>query len=164
MTDLKNRTKWILIAIMAIVLVLFGLYRYYVYVQADTWKEEDAAILRAKQEAGLVKTTGTSKSVWDNVCWVVEGKNANGEDIMVWLEKDKKPHVELMKNGYSKDKMEQTLEQTMPDADIVRLLPGVYEGQYVWQLYYKQKDHYYYQFFRFTDGQPVSDEFTIPNR
>ncbi|AWB44974.1 hypothetical protein DCC85_12590 [Paenibacillus sp. CAA11] len=161
---MKNRTRWILVAIMAVILVFIGVYQYYIYVQKDTWKAEDAAILRAKKEAGLVQTTEVTKSVWDTVCWVVEGKNADGEDIMVWLDGDSAPHIELKSNGLSKQAMTNKVKSELPDARIVRLLPGVYEGQYVWQLFYKADDHYYYRFYRFSNGQPLSEQFTVPNR
>ncbi|WP_138492927.1 DUF5590 domain-containing protein [Paenibacillus pinistramenti] len=161
---MRTRTKWILTAILIAAAVLFGLYRYYVYTMQDTWSQEDAAILKAKQEAGLVKTIGVTKSVWDDVCWVVEGKNASDEHIMVWIEEGKAPHAEVVNTGSTKKAIESQIKALMPDAAIKRLVPGVYNGQYVWQLYYKEKDHYYYRFFSFATGEALTEEFTLPNR
>lgn len=161
---MRTRTKWIWISILILAAALFGAYRYYIYVMQDTWKQEDAAILRAKQEAGLVKTIEAAKSVWDDVCWVVEGEDATGGHIMVWLEEGKEPHVEQVNSANARASMKARIKALMPKAHIEKLTPGIYENQYVWQLYYKQGDHHYYRFFRFTDGSPLTEEFTLPNR
>ncbi|WP_223066662.1 DUF5590 domain-containing protein [Paenibacillus caui] len=161
---MRTRTKWILISVLVAAAAIFGLYRYYIYVMQDTWTQEDAAILRAKKEAGLVKTIGVSKSVWDEVSWVVEGKDASGQHIMVWLQDGKAPHTEQVDQGITKTAMEAKIKAEMPNIHIVRLLPGVYENQYVWQLFYKNGDHYYYRFYRFNDGSALTEEFTLPNR
>jgi uncharacterized protein YpmB len=161
---LKTRTKWIWISILIVAVAVFGLYRYYIYVMQDTWKQEDAAILRAKQEAGLVKTTSVTRSVWDEVCWVVQGQNAEGQPIMVWLQNGQPPHTETIGAGSTKQAMTARIEALMPNAHIARLVPGIYNNQYVWQLYYKEDDHYYYRFFSFSSGKALTEEFTLPNR
>ncbi|ANS74824.1 hypothetical protein AWM70_09650 [Paenibacillus yonginensis] len=161
---MRTKTKWIWISILVLAAILFGLYRYYVYVMQDTWTQEDAAILRAKQEAGLVKTIGVTKSVWDDVCWVVEGNNASGEHIMVWLQDGQPPHTEQVTGASTKKAMQAKIKALMPNADVKRLVPGIYNGQYVWQLYYKEQDHYYYRFFSFSNGEALTEEFTLPNR
>lgn len=161
---MRRKTRWILISILVLAAALFGLYRYYIYVMQDTWKQEDAAILRAKQEAGLVKTIGVSKSVWDGVCWVVEGNDASDGHIMVWLQEGQPPHVEQVDSSHDKTALKAKIKALMPNASIKRLTPGIYDNQYVWELFYKEGDHYYYRFFRFSDGSALTEEFTLPNR
>lgn len=161
---MKKRTKWILLSILILLLVLFGLHRYYVYVMQDTWNEETAAIQAAKQQTGIVSVEKTWKSVWDEVVWVIQGKNENGEALMVWLPASGDAHAEPLASGTSEEQIRDIIKEQLPEARIVRLMPGIYEGEYVWQLFYKEKEHHYYQFFKFSDGSALPDKFTLPNR
>lgn len=161
---MKKRTKWILLSILILLLVLFGLHRFYLYIMQDTWNEESAAIQTAKQQTGIVSVDKTWKSVWDEVCWVVQGQNENGEELMVWLPEGGEAHEELLSSGTSEQQIRDIIKSQLPGIRIVRLMPGIYEGEYVWQLFYKEKEHHYYQFFKFSDGSILPDKFTLPNR
>ncbi|MNZ47773.1 hypothetical protein D3C78_654990 [compost metagenome] len=161
---LKKRTKWILLSILILLLVIFGLHRFYIFIQQDLWQGEKAAMERAKSEAGIVEVDQVWKSVWDEVCWVVEGKNEAGEDVVVWLLEGKEPTVKLLSEGVSESRILSIIHKDFPQVDIIRLVPGIYEGKEVWQLFYKEKAHHYYRFFSFSDGTPLSEVFTLPNR
>lgn len=145
-------------------LVLFGLHRYYQYIHQDLWQGEQAAIQRAKEEAGLVEAREVYKSVWDKVCWVVEGKDQSGTEIMVWLPEDGAAETKPLSEGLSESQARKVIHERLPNITIVRLVPGIYNNEKVWQLFYKSKTHHYYQFFRFSDGQPLDEVFTLPNR
>ncbi|GAB6990262.1 cell wall elongation regulator TseB-like domain-containing protein [Paenibacillus pini] len=171
----KIKLKWILISCLALILIVFGIYRYYAYVMHDQWDERNLAMIEAKKSTDLVSVSNTQKSVWDenNIYWVLEGKNKAKQDVMVWVNftrtgKVKKGpnvvHSELMTNGISKEKMEAQIKTLIPGVEDMRLLPGAYDGEYAWQLFYKVKDHYYYRFFRFSDGKELGTVFTLPNR
>ncbi|WP_019640407.1 DUF5590 domain-containing protein [Paenibacillus fonticola] len=161
---MKKRTKWILLSILIVLLLLFGLHRYYVYILQDTWSEEKTAIQQAKQQSGIVEVVKTWKSVWDDVCWVVQGNNEAGEELIVWLPANGEAHEELLANGKSESQMRSIIKETLPGIKIVRLVPAIHDREYVWELFYKEKEHYYYQFFRFSDGSVLPDKFTMPNR
>jgi uncharacterized protein YpmB len=161
---LKKKTKWILLSTLIVLVVIFGLYRFYIYIHKDTWKDEQAAVLRAQQESGLHQVTKTWKSVWDEVCWVVEGKDESGQDMMVWLQDGKPARQSLLSDGKSLDQIHAIIVQKFPDLNIVRLLPGIYNNQFVWQLFYKENSHYYYRFFAFNSGEALDEVFTLPNR
>ncbi|MBE0335842.1 cell wall elongation regulator TseB-like domain-containing protein [Paenibacillus sp. 23TSA30-6] len=173
---MKKKKKWIAVAILAVILVLVSIFWYYSYVTQDQVTERNAAIVKAKQSGGLVSTTQTWKSVWDQVYWVVQGKNAQNENIMVWVPFQKvegQPnvpvtdnsgvHTELLKNGVDEQKMTAMIQQQLPGADIVSLQPSVFNGQYVWQLFYDDGSHHYYTFYRFSDGGSVGVKYTLPN-
>ncbi|GIP20062.1 DUF5590 domain-containing protein [Paenibacillus sp. J22TS3] len=168
---MKKKTKWILLSILIVLVVLFGIQRYYVYTMSDYWAEKDAAIIVAKQQAGLASVEHASKSVWDTVCWVIEGKSTSNQDIVVWVVDGKVDHQELAKNGVTLEQVRNKVKAELPDATIVRLVPGIYDKdpddtakEYVYQLFYKEKDHYNYRFYKFSDGQALQDTFTLPNR
>ncbi|WP_339324344.1 DUF5590 domain-containing protein [Paenibacillus sp. FSL W8-0194] len=170
---LKNKKKWIFLGIVAFLLIVFGLYRYYIYVTQDIRAQETAAILKAKQETSLVKVTEAQKSVWDTICWAIEGLDKDNRPIMVWVTMDENGkvksgegavHEELLSNGMSENQIKEKATKEIPDVKKLKAVPGMYNGEYAWQLFYWSKDHYYYQFYRFSDGQSIGGPFTLPNR
>ncbi|MFD1138719.1 cell wall elongation regulator TseB-like domain-containing protein [Paenibacillus urinalis] len=170
---MRKKRKWILISIVAFILVLLGIYIFYEYVMKDTWVEEEAAIAIAKEKEELVTVTKTQKSVWseDAIYWTIEGVNADNEPIMVWVQygTDKKPktdeksvHSEKIEEGTSEEEMRSKISSQLPGIEIVRLQPAVYDETYVWQLFYKENDRYYYRFYRFSDGTELEEGFQLP--
>lgn len=156
-------------------LLLFGLSQFYGYIMKDQWNERSIAKEAAISRAGLVKITKAQKSVWDenSIYWVMTGKNQAGADMMVWVrfttegkiaEGDNAIYAEMLTNGTSENKITAIIESEMPDVTIERLLPGVYNGEYAWQLFYKKDDRYYYRFYRFADGTPIGEGYSLPNR
>ncbi|MEF2964311.1 DUF5590 domain-containing protein [Paenibacillus sp. M1] len=161
---MRNRTKWILLSIVILALVLIGLHRYYLYIQQELRQGEDAAVQQARQEAGLQETTKVWKSVWDKVCWVIQGKDENGREVMIWLPEGGQPEIKPLSEGVSESQVREIIRDTYPGIEIVRLMPGIYNDELVWQLFYKENAHHYYRFFRFGDGTPLEEVFTLPNR
>ncbi|AJS58078.1 cell wall elongation regulator TseB-like domain-containing protein [Paenibacillus sp. IHBB 10380] len=170
---MKNKKKWILLGIVIFLLILFGLYRYYIYIIQDQHSQETTAITAAKKNTELVKVTDTQKSVWDTISWVIEGKDKDQRDLMVWVQftEDNKLasglnaiHSELVENGLSEEQIRSKIINEIPGIEEIRIQPGMYYGEYVWQVYYLEKDHYYYRFYKFKDGSPVGDRYTLPNR
>lgn len=161
---MKNRTKWILLSIVILLIIFFGLYRFYLYIQEDIWQGENAAVALARQETGLVESEKVWKSVWDEVCWVVQGKNADGIEVMVWLPEGKAAVEKPLSEGVSEPEIRKIIQDQLPGINIVRLTPGIYNNQYVWQLFYKDNSHYYYRFYSFSNGESLSEMFTLPNR
>ncbi|MGF7049901.1 uncharacterized protein YpmB [Paenibacillus sp. DS2015] len=169
---MKNKKKWFFFGVVIFLLILFGLYRYYIYIIQDQHSQEALAITAAKQNTELVKVTDTQKSVWDTISWVIEGKDNEQRDLMVWvqftednqlaLEQDA-VHSELLENGVSKGQIRSKIISELPGIDEIRIQAGMYYGEYVWQVYYFEKDHYYYRFYKFRDGSPIGDRYTLPN-
>lgn len=104
------------------------------------------------------------KSVWDEVTWVVKGEDELGQEMMVWLRDGVEAYEEPISNGFSESAIRQQIIELYPGIQIVRLVPGVYNNQYVWQLFYKDATHHYYCFFDFYNGEPLPEVFTLPNR
>ncbi|MDQ0088052.1 uncharacterized protein YpmB [Paenibacillus anaericanus] len=161
---MKKKTKWILISILTLLIVLFGLHRFYIYIQQDLWSGEQAAVVRAQQEAGISDVKKVYKSVWDEVCWVVEGKDESGQAVMVWIQEGKESRVVPLSEGTTEAQVKAIIHERFPEIDIVRLVPGIYNDQLVWQLFYKENAHHYYRFYNFSSGEPLSEVFTLPNR
>ncbi|MEK5027363.1 cell wall elongation regulator TseB-like domain-containing protein [Paenibacillus sp. FSL M7-1046] len=172
---MRKRKKWLLLGIALFLLILFGLSQFYAYIMKDQWNERSAAKEVAKTRAGLTEVSKAQKSVWDenSVYWVLTGKNEAGTDLMVWVRftVDGKPaggdngvYAEELAKGTSEKQIRSIIASQLPGIDIKRLLPGVYNGEYAWQLFYKQEGRYYYKFFRFADGTAIGDGYTLPSK
>ncbi|WP_106767929.1 DUF5590 domain-containing protein [Paenibacillus faecalis] len=172
---MKKKTKWTLLGISGFLLILLGIQIYYSSVMSDIWSEEKAAVIAAQQHGGLIKAEKTYKSVWDkdSIYWVIAGKDAENQDIMVWVKftENKKPvegpkavHTELVSNGLSETQMRNQIKNDLPGAEIERLIPGMYEGEYVWQLLYNLNNETKYRFYRFQDGKQIGEDIPLPNQ
>ena len=172
---MKKKTKWILLTISGFLLILLAFQIYYSYVMADSWTEEKAAITAAQQHGGLMKTDRTYKSVWDkeSIYWVITGQDADNQEIMVWVKfsEENKPaggsetvHSEPISGGLSEAQMRTQIKTDLPGAEIERLVPGMYENEYVWQLLYHLNNETKYRFYRFQDGSPIGEDIMLPNQ
>ncbi|OAB44316.1 DUF5590 domain-containing protein [Paenibacillus glacialis] len=170
---MKNKKNFILLGIAIFVVIVFGLYRYYIYTMQDQWSQEEMAIIAAKQHSDLIKVTRTEKSVWDKVVWVIEGKDKNDQSLLVWVPftKDYKVdetsgaiHSELLQNGLSESQMKAKVQNELPNIKEIRLQLGMFNGNDVWQLFYRDQNHYYYRFYKFSDGRQLGEQYTLPNR
>ncbi|MBD8836420.1 DUF5590 domain-containing protein [Paenibacillus sp. FSL K6-4396] len=175
---MKKKKKWIWISLLALVLILFGLQRYYVYVTQDQRKEEALAIQAAQKQLGITSYDELRKYIWgdkegsDNIYWTLIGKNKDNQDVMVWVKFDanNEPakganavHSELLQNGMSEAQIRNRFSSEVPAGEIKRIMPGVVNGIYVWQVYYKDGTHNHYRFYRFSNGEQVDLVYTLPN-
>ncbi|WP_150273601.1 DUF5590 domain-containing protein [Paenibacillus tepidiphilus] len=171
---MRKRKKWILLGIAAFLLIVLGLSRFYVYIMKDQWNERSAAEEVAKSKAGLAEITKSQKSVWDenSIYWVMTGKNEAGTDMMVWVRftGDGQPaggvndiYATNTDSGTSEKQIRAIIAERLPGIEIKRLLPGVFNGEYAWQLFYEQDGRYYYRFFRFSDGSEIGEGYDLPN-
>lgn len=164
-----NKRKWMIIVLCAAVLLLIGLHQYYVYIQTPVWNEENKASRIALQESDLAEVTAVQKSVWEDVYWVVSGQNEQKQNMFVWVNRDGTTvHAELQSDGVAKEEVERSVKSRYPGVEIVCIVPGVWEGQYVWEVFYKRKDdsgeqRYYYDFYRFASGELLTT-YTLPKR
>lgn len=172
---MRNRKKWLPLGIGLVLLLLFGLSQFYAFIMKDQWEERSAAKEVAKAQAGLTEVTKAQKSVWDenSVYWVLTGENEAGTELMVWVRftLEGKPaggddgvYAAELSKGTSEQQIRSIIASQIPGVDIKRLLPGVYNGEYVWQLFYKLDGSYHYKFYRFSDGTAIGEELTLPNR
>ncbi|WP_225229131.1 cell wall elongation regulator TseB-like domain-containing protein [Paenibacillus gallinarum] len=170
----RNRKKWIYISILTVLLILFGIYQFYVYVMKDQWAERDLAVSIAEQQAQLTSVTKTQKSVWgeDSIYWTIEGLNNENKPIMVWVQfgLDRKPitgensvHTELIDNSISEDEMYAKIASELGNIEIIHLQPSYYNKTYVWQLFYKQEGKYVYRFYQFSDGTEIGNGYQLPD-
>lgn len=171
---MKKRKKWLLLGIALFLLLLFGLSQFYAYIMKDQWNERRAAEEVARTQAGLTEVTEAQKSVWDEnaIYWVLTGQNEAGTEMMVWVRftLEGEPaggandiYAEELAKGTSEQQIRSIIASELPGIEIKRLLPGVYNGEYAWQLFYKDEERYYYKFYRFADGAAIGEGYSLPN-
>ncbi|WNS44535.1 DUF5590 domain-containing protein [Paenibacillus sp. MMS20-IR301] len=172
---LKKRRKWLPLGISLVLLLLFGLSQFYAYIMKDQWNERNEARQLARTQAGLTEITKAQKSIWDenSIYWVLTGINDAGTELMVWVRftTEGKPaggengvYAEEISKGTSEAQIRDKIARELPGITIKRLLPGVYSGEYVWQLFYKKDGRFYYSFYRFSDGSAIGDGYSLPIR
>lgn len=175
---MKKKKKWIWISLLILIVALIVLQRYYVYVTKDQRNQEALALQAAQQQLELTSYDNFQKFVWgqkdgeDSIYWTLSGTNKDNQDVIVWVKFDEtgKPltgadavHSELLQNGMSEAQIRQRFASEVPNGEIKRILPGVVNGIYVWQVYYHDDTHSYYRFYRFSNGEQVDLVYTIPN-
>ncbi|UQZ32367.1 hypothetical protein C2I18_01650 [Paenibacillus sp. PK3_47] len=171
---MKKRRKWLLLGIALFLLLLFGLSQFYAYIMKDQWNERSKAEEVAMNQAGLTDITEAKKSVWDEnaIYWVVTGQNGAGTEMMVWVRftTEGEPaggvndiYAAEVAGGTSEEQIRTALAAELPGVEIKRLLPGVYNGEYAWQVFYRDKERYYYKFYRFADGAAIGEGYSLPN-
>ncbi len=150
--------RWVL-AIVSALLLLFLLFNlYYRSTQQDIWQEENAAKRIAIEQAGLTEVDKATKHVWDQISWVIQGKDSQGREQMVWVVGDQAT-IEPVEAGIAKEKIEAKVLKDKPDARIIRIIPGLLNGERIWEVFYSREESvrkYYYEFYRFSDGSFIT--------
>ncbi|MFD1885036.1 cell wall elongation regulator TseB-like domain-containing protein [Paenibacillus wenxiniae] len=166
--------KWIAIIITILGLIVLGVNQFYVHVMAKPWSQEQAALEIAQQNAKLASVTHSYKSVWNDtsIYWVIQGSNDQNQNVMVWVKfnTDGTPatgtnavHVEPTAGTITEQRAAELLQKDLPGAEVVRSVPGSYNGKYAWQVFAKSGDHYYYVFYNFRDGTKLGGPMELPN-
>lgn len=127
----------------------------YKTVQADLWTEEDAAIKIAREKTDLVNVSSVDPYVEETSMMIVHGSDAANRRMLVWVGTDF-VHAEYADAGVDKEAVRKLTLEAAPDAELLRITPGIYQGSYVWQSFYRSEQNnsegLYYRFYSFYDG------------
>ncbi|HEX7057065.1 MAG TPA: DUF5590 domain-containing protein [Bacilli bacterium] len=132
----------------------------YNLVQADHWREQNAAVKRAVSVGdavyGLQKVDDTDWFNGDKSYTIIFGRDADNRRIIAWVS-DTDVHMEYADEGISRKQAENLVKAETPKAVIIRAVPGVLNDTYVWEVYYKANiegaTKYFYAYYRFADGK-----------
>jgi len=96
---------------------------------------ERRAIELARTEADLAEADQVVFYTWDESLWIVIGKNREGTPIIVW---ERESGVESMPlaEGHTEEEILERFRRDKPDARLVRVLPGWFNGMPVWEIRY----------------------------
>ncbi|QDH19478.1 DUF5590 domain-containing protein [Saccharibacillus brassicae] len=171
---MSKRTKVILLTLLVVLILLAGAYLYYMLSMQGRTDERNAAIASARTQGQLTEIERADKWVWgeNSIFWVVQGTTASGEEQYVWLKYTPEGTPAAGENAFrsmpvagtiTREDMWDRAEAQLPDAKLIRMLPGVYGNQYVWQVFYEQQDTHYYRFYSLKDGSAVGEAFDLPD-
>lgn len=163
----SKKRRIIIISLLGLTFILFGLHRFYVYVHTDVWNEDAVAVQKAREQTDLVTAKRVDSFVWDDPYHIIFGENKDGESMIVWVGAGG-VHAELQKNGWTREQLKEQILKEKPNISLMRLTPGYFQGQYVWEAFYKVNDdegetRFNYDFYRFTDGAWIETVY-LPNR
>ncbi|WP_027093607.1 DUF5590 domain-containing protein [Cohnella thermotolerans] len=127
--------RWIWLSVCFVLFVCVAFVLYIRSVNADYESERTEAIRLAKSEAGMKETLDAVKHVWDESVWVVIGKDADGVKWYVWERADGIVK-EKADDGLSREQIVDRFNADHPGQEIVRILPGWFQGQPAWEVRY----------------------------
>jgi uncharacterized protein YpmB len=147
--------RWIIVAVLFVVLVFISFVLYVRSADAGYRAEESQAIRTAKQEAGLKKTEDAVKHVWDDTVWVVIGKDTDGDECLIWELPDGTVVKKKAAEGLTKSQAISRFRENSGDKKIVRIMPGWFQNEPVWEIRFVSDpaaDRQTIVFYSFEDG------------
>ncbi|KZE66212.1 hypothetical protein AWM68_07530 [Fictibacillus phosphorivorans] len=146
--------KWILVIIGILFLASWQAYYLYSGVQAKPAKKEAEAVEIAKREKNLVSITNVDHFFKNETYYVVEGKNKNGTDMIVWVGEDEEVTSEIAKKGLSEKQILDFVRTNYDAKEIVDSRLGMEDGIPLWEVvYYDDQDRYTYYYGYFETGK-----------
>jgi uncharacterized protein YpmB len=156
---MKIGKRWLFLALF-VVIMLVSVTLWFVYSIDDELASRTADRLAYAKKHTSLKKVGTVYSfVSDKHYTVISGFNRDGEKMIVWLGR----HYVLEKyaiEGISAVTAKERVYAERPKAQVLRITPGVVEGEPVWEVYYTFADQQgakrlAYNYYRFKDGSKL---------
>jgi Uncharacterized protein conserved in bacteria len=163
---LMTRRRWIVLSSALVLAGLIGFGYYFSLVQEPKWSEERQARQAAAEVGGLISVEETYKHVWEETIWVAEGTDAEGGKMYVFMRDGELLHSVRAAESVTVEALRDRFERNKPEADIVRISPGLFRGEPAWEVYYRITDgraQYRYDFYRFHDGTLI-DSYRLPGK
>lgn len=158
--------RWIFLFVAALLLLITIVFIYFLDIQNPQRAAIEEAERQAIEAAGLTQVEHVYHQVWDKESWIVEGTDKDDEKVFVWLADESNPEIVKASSGISMQEMKTSFKGEHPNANIIRIQPGLLDNQRVWEVYYSSGDetnHYKYDFYSFDNGALINS-YTLPNR
>jgi uncharacterized protein YpmB len=143
------------IGIFILVTLIFFLSRFYMNVQHEHWADGASAVETAYQKSILAKATKVEAFYGDKPLKIIFGEDKIGQKVIVWVS-DNDVHSEMAAEGFTEEQVRSLMLGKDPNFELLRVMPGMIEGKYVWEVFYKKKldtgTRYYYDYYNFKDG------------
>jgi uncharacterized protein YpmB len=115
-----------------------------------------AEIEKARTDSSLEYVLRVYPFVAEQTYTVVEGTDRSGRKMLVWVG-ERMVRSAYLDMGVEASVIRQNAVRAHPAWRVVRLSPGLYEGELAWELFYSQTDEtderqYGYAYYRFFDG------------
>ncbi|MBB6674092.1 cell wall elongation regulator TseB-like domain-containing protein [Cohnella nanjingensis] len=154
-TPFLSPVRWVLLVASFLLFVAVCLAIYVRNADSAYRNASHAAMATAKREAGLTSIDEVDKHVWEEIVWVVHGKDQAGVSWFVWERESGGVVKEQASAGVGRKEIENRFETGHPGKPIVRLLPGWFANQPAWELRYvddAELEREAIDFYAFKDG------------
>ncbi|MEF3301753.1 cell wall elongation regulator TseB-like domain-containing protein [Paenibacillus sp. GYB003] len=142
----------------ALVLIAAALVLLYRTIHGEEWDKRADAVTTVTYSTYIRTVDRVETFVGDAPYRIVFGKDAEGRPAIAWVGDDG-THMEYESAGVSEAAIREKVMAQNADNDILRILPGVLDGTYVWEALYKRKEEdgtrYYYGYYRFDNGAEI---------
>jgi uncharacterized protein YpmB len=147
--------RWIFV-IAGFLLFLAVLFMIYIRsVDSGYRGEQKRAMALAQSQAGLTRIDGAVQYTWEETVWVVRGRDRDKQSWIVWERKDGLVK-EKESDNFSMTQMRDRFAAEHPSAKSIRILPGWFNNQPVWEIRYDDRAsstrHPSISFYSFKDG------------
>jgi len=164
-----TKKRWLLAIIACLVAlgVWFGFY--FRDVQTPKWSEE-SAVREAVFATGEIATIDKLyKHVWEATTWAVLGAAEDESQLYVFLnEEGNLLHRITYDQVIPEEQLRTKWQNDHAGATIIRVMPGVFREQPVWEVYYKEpegaKERFKYQFYSFDQQATLIETYTLPTK
>jgi uncharacterized protein YpmB len=152
-----SRTRWL---VLLCGFALFVIVCFVLFIRSADSNHRDAEIKAmriAKQYVDFSHIDYAVTHSWDETVWVVKGKDSQGEQWMVFERKEEVVKLKLSENT-SEKQIRQHFSDEHAGLKPIRVLPGWFQGQPVWEIRYWSQNgskHQAYDFYSLKDGARI---------
>lgn len=129
---------------------------YYFRIQDPLWEERKEFRAKALKETDLVTVLSVDRFVTDETGVVVTGKKEDGNVMYVYFGDDETKTLDATDAITSEDAV-QKVKEKHAQAIILRTMPGMWNEEWVWEVFYKVRTdkgmRHFYDYYRMTDGK-----------
>jgi uncharacterized protein YpmB len=125
---------------------------------------EQRAASEAKEVFKLIEVSNVGFYHGTNSYQVVQGKNVEDEEIIVWVSNNPKikPFSRKVSEGITKDKVKQLIDQQLEYKKIIDIRLGAENKVPLWEVtYIDQEDRYSFYYVAFKDGTYLNKKYNL---
>lgn len=145
-------------AILVVVAAIVALVLFYRSLHSEEWAVRAAATKTVTEMTYMETVERVETFVGEKEYRIVFGKDPTGREAIAWVD-DQSAHLEYASAGVSEADVRQKVLSLHPDNEIKRVVPGVLNGVYLWEVLYSRKEgngtRYYYGYYRFDNGAEI---------
>lgn len=149
--------RWLVVFAGFVVFVLVCFVLYIRSADADYRRAETRAIAYAKQQGGLTDIDAVDLHTWEENAWIVTGKDADGEQWMIWVRQSDYVKLKVSEN-VSKARMIGIFTAAHGGEKPIRILPAWFQDAPAWEVRYWNDAgvrHEAIDFYSFKDGSKL---------
>lgn len=145
--------------VVAVGAIVFAVIWYYNFIQGPLREQQQTARNLAVEQTAITEVTDVESFAGADSYQIVFGTDDKGEDWIVWVGEEE-IHAEKADDGWASNQIRLMMQEKEPDAQLIRIVPGVWQDEYVWEVYYQKREEKgrrnYYDYYRFRDGDKLT--------